>query len=72
MPPRCPDCSGKMNWQSPFYACTICGLSLRRHELERAQDKLRDEIWDARYGEKEDEKSQRKKEYLDWYLKSKK
>ena len=72
MPPACPECSGKMSWKSPFYVCKVCGLSLRRHELERAQDKLEDEIWDARYGEERDDRSKkRQKEYLDWYLKSK-
>ncbi|MFQ5979733.1 MAG: hypothetical protein ACE5OZ_16510 [Candidatus Heimdallarchaeota archaeon] len=67
-PPPCPDCNGKMKWLTPFYVCQRCGLSLRRHELERMQDKIRDDLWDARYGQNEDEKSKRRREMVEWYL----
>lgn len=70
MATSCPDCLAEMKWRPPFYVCTVCGLSLRRHELERTRDKQKDDLWDERYGEK-DEKTKRQKEMLDWYLSSK-
>ena len=65
---NCPECGGQARWRSPFYVCEICGLSLRRHELERAQNKLEDEVWDARFGgEQIDDREKRKREYEQWY-----
>ncbi|MFX1250479.1 MAG: hypothetical protein ACFFCZ_02600 [Promethearchaeota archaeon] len=72
MPPKCPECHGKMEWNSPFYVCSSCGLSLRRHELSEMYEKLQADLWDARYGDQGDKKSKEKKDVLDWYLKKKK
>jgi hypothetical protein len=47
--------------------CTICGLSLRRHEFERAQDSLDDQVWEVRYGEKDDDRAKRRREYETWW-----
>jgi len=70
MPPACPDCNGKMKWLTPFYVCQHCGLSLRRNELERMQDKIKDDLWEARYGQDENITSKRHRETVEWYLSS--
>ena len=41
---------------------------MKRRELEAAKDRLADERWESRYGEQEDDKERRQREYLDWYL----
>ncbi|MFX0092865.1 MAG: hypothetical protein ACFFBD_13995, partial [Candidatus Hodarchaeota archaeon] len=73
MPPKCPECNSRMEWNTPFYVCSACGLSLRRHELTDMYDKLQDDLWDAREDRNQgDKKSKEKRDILDWYLKKKK
>ncbi len=71
----CPECGGVAKWQSPFYVCTICGLALRRREYERMHDRQKDIVIEAQLDKAEEEtgkKQKRNREYLDWYLGSKK
>jgi hypothetical protein len=71
---RCPECGGLAKWQSPFYVCTVCGLALRRREYERMVDRQKQALYDAQIDkvEEEDKKRKRNRDYLDWYLGSKK
>lgn len=70
----CPECGGKAKWEPPFYVCSVCGLALRRHEYERMLDKQKEALWEAQIDQTEglDKKRKRNREYLDWYLGSKK
>jgi transcription elongation factor Elf1 len=71
---KCPECGGKAKWESPFYVCTVCGLALRRREYERLRDKQKADLYEAQIDQSEEEHKKRRKnrEYLDWYLGSKK
>ncbi|MHA1293620.1 MAG: hypothetical protein ACTSQJ_13255 [Promethearchaeota archaeon] len=68
---RCPECAGKMTFNSAIkqVVCNSCGLSLSRHELDQYWRKIKsqniDDLDDLQ------RKKQRKKEWLDWYAKSK-
>lgn len=71
---KCPECGGKAKWESPFYVCTVCGLALRRREYERLRDRQKADLYEAQIDqfEEENKKRRRNREYLDWYLGSKK
>ena len=68
--PTCPECAGIMKYDPKFrrYVCQRCGLALTRDEIDKARDKFRGEIYDRQ----EEEQDQRKRDYLDWWLKEKK
>ena len=68
---RCPECAGKMTYNpaNRMMVCNSCGLSLTRYELDHYWDKVRNER-----GPETDElqrSKNRRKEWLDWYSKSK-
>lgn len=68
---RCPECAGKMTFNpaNRMMVCNSCGLSLTRFELDRYWSKVRDERGsDADVVQRE---KNRRKEWLDWYSKSK-
>jgi transcription initiation factor IIE alpha subunit len=68
---RCPECAGKMTFNpaNRMMVCNSCGLSLTRFELDRYWNKVRDErSSDADVVQRE---KNRRKEWLDWYSKSK-
>ena len=68
---RCPECAGKMefNYINKHMVCKSCGLSLTRHDLDQYWKKIRDQ----NIAEDDDmqRKKSRRKEWLDWYSKSK-
>ncbi|NHJ87296.1 MAG: hypothetical protein FK734_17665 [Asgard group archaeon] len=69
MPPRCPSCKGKMDYQPPRYVCTSCGLVINRYEF----DKMKREHFGSKPDDEEDEfyeKKKKNRDYLDWYLSS--
>ena len=64
----CPECGGEMQYISltKHYVCKSCGLSCAGQELNDLHDKNRPA------GETEEEQKQnRRKEYLKWYLSKK-
>jgi len=68
---RCPECAGKMTYNpaNRMMVCNSCGLSLTRVELDLYWSKVRDERGsDADVVSRE---KNRRKEWLDWYSKSK-
>jgi hypothetical protein len=60
-----------MKYQSAIkqMVCQSCGLSLTRHELDRDWKKVRNE--NATAADESQQKKSRRKEWLDWYGKSK-
>ncbi len=68
---RCPECAGKMEFESGVkrLVCGSCGLSLTRYELENYWKKIKTQNYDDM--DELQQKKQRKKEWLDWYSKSK-
>ena len=60
--PRCPDCGGRMKYQrdTKVYVCTSCGLTLTPEELQ------------LRTAGEEEERGDRAREYLEWWLSGKK
>ncbi len=68
---RCPECAGKLKYnpQNRMMVCGSCGLSLTRFELDNYWQKVREERGsDADVSQRE---KSRRKEWLDWYSKSK-
>jgi transcription initiation factor TFIIIB Brf1 subunit/transcription initiation factor TFIIB len=67
--PYCPECGGEMQYMiaTKHYVCKSCGLSVTQQELDELREKNRP---DFNTGETEQEK--RRKEYLKWWLSSKK
>lgn len=65
--PYCPECGGEMRYipATRHYVCQSCGLSVTQQELIELREKLRTPAED-------DEKEKRRKEYLKWWLSSKK
>ncbi|MBY8987230.1 MAG: hypothetical protein KGD61_02160 [Candidatus Lokiarchaeota archaeon] len=68
---RCPECAGNMKYNpdNRLMVCSSCGLSLNRSELDGTWHRIRDER-----GSDADETQKaknRRKEWLDWYSKSK-
>ncbi|GAB4328909.1 MAG: hypothetical protein Kow0069_36270 [Promethearchaeota archaeon] len=68
---RCPECGGIMEYNPALklLVCTSCGLAVTRSELDRMHDEQRKRL-DPQ--SREEERRKRRKEYLDWYLSSKK
>jgi tRNA(Ile2) C34 agmatinyltransferase TiaS len=67
--PYCPECGGEMQYMpaTKHHVCKSCGLSVTQQELMELRDKLRPSGEDE-----EDERQKQKKEYLKWWLSSKK
>jgi len=71
MPSRCPECAGKMTYNPNLkqMVCNSCGLSLSRYELDNYWKKIKEQnLNDVDESEKS---RQRKKEWLEWYSRSK-
>ena len=71
----CPECGGISKWKPPFYVCGVCGLALRRQEYERMVQRQKEALIEAQHEEglgEHDKKRKRNRDYLDWYLGSKK
>jgi transcription initiation factor IIE alpha subunit len=67
--PYCPECGGKMRYVSltKRYSCMSCGLTLTYQELIEMRERLT-----TRVEPKEEERKRLRKEYLEWWLSSKK
>jgi DNA-directed RNA polymerase subunit M/transcription elongation factor TFIIS len=65
----CPECGGELHYVSSTkrYVCKSCGLSLNPQELQELREKLK-----PKYETDEDQRQQRKKDYLNWWLSKKK
>mgnify|MGYP006298511339 CR=1 FL=1 len=68
---RCPECAGKMEWESALkmMVCQSCGLSLNRHELDSYWKEIKQQ--NINEADEYQDKKRRKKDWLDWYSKSK-
>ena len=68
---RCPECGGFMKFipDTKSMVCNSCGLSLKRHELEIYWQKIRSQ--NIVNDDELQVKKKRRKEWLDWYSKSK-
>jgi len=62
--PYCPECGGTMKYDPATrrYTCRSCGLSLTSQELMEAREKLHPRR------EEDDERTKRRREYLDWWF----
>jgi len=67
--PYCPECGGEMQYMlaTKRYVCKSCGLSVTRQELMELRRKLRPVFESG-----EDQRKQRRKDYLKWWLSKKK
>ncbi|PMB74064.1 hypothetical protein C0199_01555 [Candidatus Bathyarchaeota archaeon] len=67
--PYCPECGGEMRYiiATKHYVCKSCGLSVTQQELIELREKLKPPV-----ESEEDEREKRRKEYLKWWLSSKK
>lgn len=66
---ECPECGFfTIKWESPFYVCSKCGLTLRRHELNELISRKKRERLERDLQEEGKEKYKRQREYLDWYM----
>jgi len=65
----CPECGGECHYviATKHYVCKSCGLSVTQQEMMELREKLR-----AHTATAEEEKENRRKEYLKWWLSSKK
>ena len=65
----CPECGGELHYVSLMkrYVCKSCGLSLNPQELQELREKLR-----PKYETDEDQRQQKRKDYLKWWLGKKK
>ncbi|MFX1319499.1 MAG: hypothetical protein ACFE9D_02350 [Promethearchaeota archaeon] len=64
---RCPECAGTMRFdpKSGRQVCQRCGLAVSRGELDRLWDEQRSSY---RHEDAEREKSQHRRDYLEWWL----
>lgn len=64
-PEYCPECGGELDWKIPSrsFICTSCGLQLSSQELIEYRERLKRE---------QDKNKNRVKEYVKWWLSSKK
>lgn len=64
----CPECGGEMHYDisTKHNICKSCGLSVTQQELSELREKNK-----PNYETPEDEKQNRRKEYLKWYLSKK-
>ncbi|HUU78298.1 MAG TPA: TFIIB-type zinc ribbon-containing protein [candidate division Zixibacteria bacterium] len=68
MPPRCPNCKGKMDHEPPNYVCRACGLVVNRYDFDKTK---REHFGTSRNDDDPDhEHKKRNRDYLDWYLSS--
>ena len=69
MPPRCPNCRGKMEYEPPRYVCTSCGLTVSRYDFDKIKRK---HFGGGRRGEDDpdDEEKRKREDYLNWWLSS--
>jgi hypothetical protein len=65
----CPECGGEMVYSvlTKKNSCKSCGLTLTQQEIMEAREKNRPNFETA-----EEQEQNRKKDYLKWYLSSKK
>jgi len=65
----CPECGGEMHYISATkrHVCKSCGISLTHQELIELRRQLRPGT-----ASEEDERQQKRKEYLKWWLSKKK
>ena len=68
---RCPECAGVMKYipDTKSMVCKSCGLSLTRAELDSYWKKIKDQ--NVSDGDDFQRQKSRRKEWLDWYSKSK-
>ena len=65
----CPECGGDMQYMigTKLYVCKSCGLSVTQQELNDLRDKNR-----PKQKTEEEERENRRKDYLKWWLSKKK
>jgi transcription initiation factor TFIIIB Brf1 subunit/transcription initiation factor TFIIB len=65
--PYCPECGGDLFYDPRVkrYVCKSCGLTLTFQEISEIRDEIRPDLND------EDERKQRKKDYLSWWFSKK-
>jgi hypothetical protein len=65
----CPECGGECHYEigTKRYICKSCGLQMTQQELNDLRDKNR-----PAEETEEEQKQNRRKEYLNWYLSKKK
>ncbi|MHA1629388.1 MAG: hypothetical protein ACTSXO_00135 [Candidatus Heimdallarchaeota archaeon] len=68
MPPRCPSCKSKMEYEPPNYVCPGCGLVINRYDF----DKVKREHFQKKKTDDDPfyEKKKKNRDYLDWYTSS--
>ena len=68
---RCPECAGVMKYipDTKSMVCKSCGLSLTRGELDSYWKKIKDQ--NVSDDDDFQRRKSRRKEWLDWYSKSK-
>ncbi len=72
MPSKCPECGGAMISRQDgtgLLACVSCGLTMNRQELENYWRTIR--FQNLKEDDDLQKKKSKKKEWLDWYSKSK-
>jgi Zn-finger nucleic acid-binding protein len=64
---RCPECAGQMKRdpRTSRFVCQRCGLAVSRGELDRLWDEQRSSY---RREDEDRAKSDRRRDYLDWWL----
>ena len=67
---KCPECAGTMKYDKYIHrnVCMRCGLALSSEEREKIIKNQRGELYDK---DPEEEKKNRRKEYLNWWLSEK-
>ncbi|RLI13985.1 hypothetical protein DRO33_00170 [Candidatus Bathyarchaeota archaeon] len=73
-PSGCPECGGLLLYDrdTKTYTCQSCGRVYTREELAEARRRIAEEIRRTLAQEAGEEKEQYYREYLKWYLSSKK
>ena len=66
--PYCTECGGTLKWDTKLrqYSCQSCGLTFTESQLSKALDTLHTK------DDEDEKKRQRNKDYLDWWISSKK
>ncbi len=65
----CPECGGELHYiaSTKHYVCKSCGLTLTYQELIELRQSLR-----PKFESEEEQRKRMRKEYLKWWLSSKK
>jgi len=73
-PMGCPECGGMLLYDRDLknYTCQSCGRVYSREELAEARRKIAEEIRQTLAQSEVDERERKYREYLKWYLSSKK